>query len=67
MWGWIRWTLGLTYDTMLRGVPGTGTREGGMGGSLLTVKLDGIVLLRFHTVAMKVAALASAVAKSCIF
>ena len=57
--GWIGWTLGLTYDTMLRGVPGTGTRDGGMAGSLLAVKLDGIVLLRFHTVAAKVAALAT--------
>ena len=57
--GWITWTLGLTYDEMLRGVPGTGTREGGMAGSMLAVKLDGIVLLRFHTMAMKVAGLAS--------
>ena len=59
MLGWIAWTLGLTYDTMLRGVPGTGTREGGMSGMLLSVKLDGIVLLRFHTMAMKVAGLAT--------
>jgi hypothetical protein len=59
MLGWIPWTLSLTYDTMLRGVPGTGTREGGMSGSLLQVKLDGIVLLRFHTMATKVAALAT--------
>lgn len=59
MFGWIGWTLGLTYDTMLRGVPGTGTREGGMAGMLLKVKMDGIVLLRFHTMAMKVAGLAT--------
>ena len=59
MFGWIQWTLGLTYDTMMRGIPGTGTRDGGMGGSMLSVKLDGIVLLRFHTVALKVAGLAT--------
>ena len=66
MLGWIGWTLGLTYDTMLRGVPGTGTREDGMSGMLLRVKLDGIVLLRFHTMAMKVAGLATVLLLSII-
>ena len=46
--GWIPWTLSLSYDTLLQGVPGTGTRKGGMEGAMLKVNLDGIVLLRFH-------------------
>lgn len=48
MLGWIPWCSELTYDQLLRGVPGTGTRKGGLQGSLLKVNLDGIVLLRFH-------------------
>jgi hypothetical protein len=48
MFGWIPWTLSLSYDQLLNGVPGTGTRKGGMEGSLLKVNLDGIILLRFH-------------------
>jgi hypothetical protein len=48
MFGWIPWTLSISYDQLLRGVPGTGTRKGGMEGSLLRVNLDGIILLRFH-------------------
>jgi hypothetical protein len=46
--GWIPWTLHLSYDRMLRGIPGTGTRDGGMGGKLLGVNLDAVVLFRFH-------------------
>jgi hypothetical protein len=58
--GWIPWTLNLTYDTMLNGIPGTGTRENGLSGLLLRVNLDGIVLLRFHSVCLRVAGLACA-------
>lgn len=47
-WGWYKWTLGLTYDTMLEGIPGTGTRNNGLDGKMLRVNLDQIVLLRFH-------------------
>ncbi len=48
MLGWIPWTLSLSYEQLLKGVPGTGTRKNGMEGSMLKVNLDGIVLLRFH-------------------
>jgi hypothetical protein len=48
MFGWIRWTMSLSYEQLLNGVPGTGTRKNGMEGSMLKVNLDGIVLLRFH-------------------
>lgn len=46
--GWIPWTLNLSYDRMLRGIPGTGTLDKGMGGKLLGVNLDAIVLFRYH-------------------
>lgn len=59
MFGWIPWVLNLTYDTMLMGVPGTGTREGGLSGSLLRVNMDGIVLLRFHAMCRRLAVLAT--------
>lgn len=48
VFGWIPWTLSLSYDQLLHGVPGTGTRKDGMEGSALSVNLDGIILLRFH-------------------
>mmetsp|Transcript_8864 Transcript_8864/g.18772 ORF Transcript_8864/g.18772 Transcript_8864/m.18772 type:complete len:991 (+) Transcript_8864:58-3030(+) len=57
--GWIPWTLALSYDTMLRGVPGTGTRHKGLDGSLLRVNLDAIVLFRFHAICLRVAVLAT--------
>lgn len=46
--GWIPWTLHLSYDRMLRGIPGTGTRNRGMDGSFLGVNLDAIVLFRYN-------------------
>ena len=57
--GWIPWVLALSYDTMLRGVPGTGTRRKGMDGSLLRVNIDAIVLFRFHAICLRVAVLAT--------
>ncbi len=48
MFGWMFWTMSLSYEQLLKGVPGTGTRKNGMEGSMLKVNLDGIVLLRFH-------------------
>ena len=56
--GWIPWAMGLTYETMLRGVPGTGTRNDGLSGALLKVNLDGIVLLRFHHLCLRVCIMA---------
>jgi hypothetical protein len=52
--GWIRWTMGLTYDTMLKGVPGTGTRKNGLEGSMLQCTLDGIVLIRFNELCFRI-------------
>jgi hypothetical protein len=56
---WVKWVMSLSDETLLRGVPGTGTREGGLKGSLLHVTLDSIVLLRFHALGRKVATLAT--------
>jgi len=53
--GWISWVLNfLTYDTMLKGVPGTGTRNGGLSGALLKASLDGIILLRYHALLRRI-------------
>jgi Calcium-dependent channel, 7TM region, putative phosphate/Late exocytosis, associated with Golgi transport len=57
--GWIPWTLSLSYDTLLHGIPGTGTRQEGRAGSLLHVNLDGIVLLRFVAMCLRVCCLAA--------
>lgn len=58
VFGWIPWVMGLTYESMLRGVPGTGTRSQGLSGVLLKVNLDGVVLLRFHHLCLRVCSLA---------
>ena len=51
--GWIPWTLRMSYNRMLNGIPGTGTRDGGMGGKLLDVNLDAVVLFRYHGKGLK--------------
>jgi len=53
--GWMKWVMSLSYETMLRGVPGTGTRGNGLEGQMLNVNLDQIVMLRFHALCLKVA------------
>lgn len=55
--GWISWCMSLSFDTMLRGVPGTGTRKGGLEGALLKANLDSIILIKFHDLCLKVCAL----------
>jgi hypothetical protein len=59
MFGWIPWTLSLTYAELLHGIPGTGTRKGGLEGSLLKVNMDGIVMLRFHALCRRMAFMAA--------
>lgn len=56
---WIKWVMSLDYTTLLKGVPGTGTRQGGLSGSMLHVTLDSIVLLRFHALGRKLTMLAT--------
>lgn len=59
---WISWAMSLRYIDLLSGIPGTGTREGGRSGPTLKTNLDGIVLLRYHTLQFKVSALATVLA-----
>jgi len=59
MLGWIPWTLRMTYSDLLAGIPGTGTRKGGLAGPLLRCNLDAIVLLRFHALGLKLSTLAT--------
>jgi hypothetical protein len=63
---WIPWTLRLTYIEMIQGIPGTGTRKNGKEGSLLKCNLDGIIILKFHTLLLKVALFATIVCCSII-
>lgn len=56
--GWIPWVLKLSYEDMLTGVPGTGTRDGGLGGNLLRVNMDNIVMLRFHSYGLRICTVA---------
>jgi len=51
---WIRWAMKLRYIDLLSGIPGTGTRKGGWSGPTLRTNLDGVVLLRYHTLQFKV-------------
>ena len=53
--GWVPWVLKLSYEEMLTGVPGTGTRDGGLGGRPLHVNMDNIVMLRFHSYGLRIA------------
>jgi len=54
---WIKWSYLLTLKQCLFGIPGTGTRNGGLHGPLLKVNVDGVVLLKYHTMLFKIALL----------
>ena len=56
---WIYWSLQQSYPDLLEGIPGTGTRNGGWSGPLLKTNLDGIIMLKFHSMLTKVALLAT--------
>mmetsp|Transcript_37114 Transcript_37114/g.42454 ORF Transcript_37114/g.42454 Transcript_37114/m.42454 type:complete len:1352 (+) Transcript_37114:147-4202(+) len=56
---WIHWALSQRYIDLLAGIPGTGTRKKGWSGPTLHTNLDGIVLLRYHTLQFKVSILAT--------
>ena len=57
---WIPWTMGLSYREMLEGIPMTGTRRRGYQGNLLKCNLDGIIVIKFHALLLKVALFATA-------
>lgn len=60
--GWIAWVMKMPYDTMLNGVPGTGTRKKGLAGRMLQVNLDGVVMLRYHLVGFRLTLLITVLA-----
>ena len=60
--GWIGFVMGLSYDEMMMGVRGTGTRDEGYSGTLLRLNLDGIVLLRFHSLCLRTSILVTVLA-----
>ena len=64
MLGWISWCNSLSYETLLHGVPGTGTRKDGLEGIMLKVNMDGIVLLRYQALCLRMCALITVL---CIF
>ena len=52
--GWVWWVLNLSYKELIEGIPGTGTRHGGMKGKMLSVNMDHITLLRFNSLGLKI-------------
>lgn len=60
--GWISWVMKLPYDTLLTGIPGTGTRKQGLAGKMLQVNLDGVVLLKYHLIGFKITLLTTLLA-----
>jgi len=60
--GWIAWVMKMPYDTMLNGIPGTGTRKKGLAGRMLQVNLDGVVMLRYHLVGFRLTLLITVLA-----
>lgn len=56
---WIPWALGLSYRDLLEGIPMTGTRQKGKSGRFLKCNLDGIIVIKFHALLLKVALFAT--------
>lgn len=61
---WIQWASSLTYSEMLEGIEGTGTRNNGWLGSKLRCNLDGVILIKYCVLCLKVSILATIL---CIF
>jgi len=64
--GWIRWTLRLGYETLLRGIPGTSTRKNGLEGCMLKMNLDAIIFLRFNALCLRAAILTAVLVTSVV-
>lgn len=56
---WISWSMKLDYPDLMTGIPGTGTRSDGWVGPKLKVNLDGIIMLKYHVLLLKISVLAS--------
>jgi hypothetical protein len=55
----IVWATRLTYRRGLQGIPGTGSRNNGWAGPTLKWNLDGVILLKYHRMLMKISLLAT--------
>jgi hypothetical protein len=64
---WVPWALNLSYQEMLDGIPGTGTRQNGHEGPLLKINMDGVILVKFHTLCLKVAVLSTILCMLIVF
>ena len=53
----VLWSYQLNYKHLIDGIPGTGTRKNGWQGPLLKTNVDGVVLLKFHTLLFKISVL----------
>jgi hypothetical protein len=53
------WAMRLTYPQGLQGIPGTGSRNNGWAGPTLKWNLDGVIMLKYHRLLMKVSVLAT--------
>lgn len=56
---WISWSIKLSYPDLMAGIPGTGTRSKGFAGPPLKVNLDGIIMLKYHVLLLKISLLAT--------
>ena len=56
---WISWSRKLSYPDLMAGIPGTGTRNKGLAGPPLRVNLDGIIMLKYHVLLLKISVLAT--------
>ena len=61
---WMTLSLKWSYPDLMLGIPGTGTRKDGWAGPTLKVNLDGIIMLKYHVMLVKIALLATVL---CIF
>jgi hypothetical protein len=56
---WISWSMKMSYPDLMAGIPGTGTRSKGLAGPPLKVNLDGIIMLKYHVLLLKISLLAT--------
>lgn len=56
---WLAWAIRQKYIDLLAGIPGTGTRMQGWSGPTLKTNLDGVIMLRYHVMLLKVSIVAS--------
>jgi hypothetical protein len=58
-YSWWPWAMKLSYPDLLEGIPGTGTRQNGWAGPMLKCNLDGIIMLRFNVMLLRISIVAT--------